>query len=101
MNLFFIFSAKNLWIFLDPHMLKIKKNFSENKWFHFPYFLYLYSSQLTYTVVLTSGVEPSDSLLTYDAHGPTGNVSSLLPVIYLTHSSTHPPSSNPEFVLCI
>ena len=41
---------------------------------------YLYSSKLTYSVVLASGVEPSDSSLTYDTQCSSQQVPSVMPI---------------------
>ena len=65
---------------------------------------YLNSNLLTYGIISISGVEFSDSSLTYNTQG-SSQVPSLIPITHLAHSPTHIPSSNPHnysiFIICL
>ena len=62
---------------------------------------YLDPSSLTYSVLMISGVEFSDSSLTCNTQCFSQQVPSFMPLTHLAHSPTQHPSSNPQFVLCI
>ena len=46
-------------------------------------------------MVLASGVEPSDSSLTYDTQWSSRRVPSLMPITHLTHPPHQPPLQQP------
>ena len=52
---------------------------------YFFFNFYLYSSQLTYSAILVSGVEFSDSSLTYNTQCSSQQVPSLIPISHLAH----------------
>ena len=64
----------------------------------FFFVLNLNPSQLTHGVIMISGLELSDSSLTYNTQCSSQQVSSLMLLTHLVHPPTQLPSSNPHSV---